>query len=334
MRRNKEGAVSKSDSPTSRQPARRAFPAIEAVPSHTAHETPFRLSAPVPMGRCRATLTVLTGSEAGRLVAVGRHGSVIGRARDADLIVDDDAVSRYHARISPAEDGGFAIEDLGSINGTFVGANHVVRSSLVTGDQVQLGREFRLRFRIIDAGEETLYRSLYESSVHDGLTRAFNRRHFSDRLFVEVSHARRANIDLAALMIDVDRLKELNDTYGHLVGDRALCGVVAVIAGSIRSEDLLARYGGDELAVLAPRTDPRQAYRLAARSRCAVEGLRLVAGGKEVPVSVSIGVASLSELGPSSEPHVALLSLADERLYQAKRSGRNSVFPGSSGRTE
>jgi diguanylate cyclase (GGDEF)-like protein len=341
MWRKPAHAVSKSQSPTFRQSTRiRAVATPTSVARLSANDsgsievasptmrrldTPLHAVSPIPIAGHRGTLTVLTGCDAGRIVVVGRKGLVIGRAPDAGLIVEDDAVSRHHARVDCAEDGSFTIEDLRSKNGTFVGANRVGRSPLVTGDQVQLGRELRLRFRTIDAGEEALYRTLYESSVHDGLTRAFNRRHFSDRLFVEVAYARRTNTDLAVLMIDVDRLKEVNDTYGHLAGDRALCGIVAVIASSIRVEDLLARYGGDELAIIAPGTDHEEATRLAERARRAVEGLQLAAGGHDVRVSVSIGVASLRELELSAE-QVDLLSLADERLYGAKRAGRNSVF--------
>jgi len=293
-------------------------------------DTPLRPSVPISGGAYCATLTVLTGVDAGRLVDIDEQGLVIGRAPDTDLVVEDETVSRYHARISPDREGGFTVEDLRSANGTFVGANRVTRSPLVTGDQIQLGREYRLRFRILDATEESLYRKLYQLSVHDPLTRAFNRRHLSDRLIAEVAHSQRSNTEMAVLMIDVDRLKHLNDTYGHLAGDRALCGIVAAISRSIRVDDILARYGGDELTIVAPGTDHQEATWLAERVRRAVEGLRLSAGGRDVHITISIGVASLRELGQCEEPHIKLLSLADERLYHAKRSGRNSVFAGGS----
>jgi diguanylate cyclase (GGDEF)-like protein len=308
---------------------------LEAIRSPAVpRNTPLRPSAPpTTTGTYRATLTVLTGYDAGRLIVIPPHGILVGRAPDADLVLEDEAVSRFHARIAPCEGGGFDIEDLHSANGTFVGSSRVGRTPLVTGDQIQLGHELQLRFRIIDAVEESLYRSLYESSMHDGLTRAFNRRHFSERLLAEISRARRSGSDLAALMIDVDHLKELNDVYGHLAGDRALCSIVGIIGSSMRVEDLLARYGGDELAILAPGTDHLEATRLAERSQRAVEGLRLSAGGTDVRVTVSIGVASLSELPPSEQAHTDLMSLADERLYQAKRGGRNSVFSGNTTRS-
>jgi two-component system cell cycle response regulator len=298
------------------------------VPQSSRRDTPILPSAPIGGGAHRATLTVLTGLHAGRLLAMGPNDLVIGRAPDADLIVEEDSVSRHHARISRGQDGTFTIVDLDSANGTFVGVKRVSQARLMTGDQVQLGRELRLRFRLIDATEESLYRQLYESSVHDGLTRAYNRRHFSERLLVEVSRALRTDSEVAVLMIDVDRLKELNDTCGHLAGDRALASIAASISHSVRLEDLFARYGGDEFAILAPGTNHDDAIRLAERVRRGVDGLRFGAGGKSVRVTVSVGVASLRELGPSDETHIALVSLADERLYRAKRRGRNSVFSG------
>lgn len=295
---------------------------IEVAPLQVAcRDTPLRPSALIPLGTYRATLTVLTGLEKGRLVAVGRNGLVIGCAPEADLVVQGDAVSRHHARIAADEGGGFAIEDLQSASGTFVGAHRVRQSPLVTGDQVQLGREVRLRFRIIDATEESIYGKPYEPSVHDGLTRAFNRPHFARRLFAEVSHARRANTDVAVLMVCVDRLRRVHESYGRLAGDRVLTGIVALIDRSIRTEDVLARYSGDTFAILAPATGRREATRLAERVRLAVEGLRLSAAGTSVRVTVSIGVASLSEVAPSGEPHLELLSLADENLRQAKPVG-------------
>lgn len=304
---------------------------MEVAPSLSVRpQTSLRPSALIPVGTYRATLTVIRGSDTGRLVAIGRNGLVVGSAPDADLVVDGDGVSRYHARISADEGGTFHVEDLGSASGTFVGANQVSRSPLVTGDQVQFGRELRLRFRIIDATEKSTYGEVYEPSLHDELTRAFNRPHFFHRLFAEGAHARRAHTDVSVLMIGVDRLKELNDACGHLAGDRALSSIVGVIGSSIRVGNALARYDGDELALLAPLTNPRESTRLAERLLLAVAGLRLTAWGKNVHLTVSIGTASLSEVLPSSqEPHLELLSLANERLCEATRAERGAMFSGS-----
>jgi two-component system cell cycle response regulator len=285
---------------------------------------PLATALPLP-GEARATLTLLTGLHAGQLKAVDGVTTIIGRASDADLVVDEMGVSRHHARIARTPAGGFYVEDLKSTNGTFVGAARVGVALLHRGDVLQLGPHLRVRFAIVDAVEESLYRQLYESSVRDPLTNAFNRKYFVARLLAEIARARRAEGDVAVLMIDVDSLKSVNDSFGHLAGDRALCAVAARILRVLRVEDVLARYGGDEFVVLAAGAGNFDAERLAERVRRAVEGLHLSARGHEVRITTSIGVASLSELAAADEPVATLLAMADSRMYGAKESGRNKV---------
>jgi diguanylate cyclase (GGDEF)-like protein len=273
----------------------------------------------------RATLTVLTGLHAGRLVTLDGVPITIGRAADADLVVDDTGVSRHHTRVARTAEGAFYAEDLGSTNGTFLNASRVGVALLRGGELLQLGPDLQVRFAIVDSVQETLYRRLYESSVHDSLTHVFNRKYLDDRLLAEIGHARRADGDVVVLMIDVDCLKEVNDRFGHLAGDRALCTIAARILRALRVEDMLARYGGDEFVVLAVGTAGPEAIRLAQRVRHAVEGLVMSARGQEVRITVSIGLASLAELAPGDEPAPALLALADARMYSAKTSGRNRV---------
>jgi len=288
-------------------------------------DTPLLPTPPPVAGNARATLTVLSGLQAGRLIAVDGDPVTIGRAPDADLVVDETGVSRHHARIGRTPAGGFYVKDLGSMNGTFVGATRVGVALLHRNDLLQLGPHLRVRFAVVDSVEESLYRQLYESSVHDPLTHVFNRRYLADRLLAEVARARRANGDVAVLIIDVDALKKVNDRFGHLAGDRALCSIAAGILRALRFEDVLARYGGDEFVVLAVGTGLTDATRLAERVRCAVEALHMNARGGEVRITTSIGVATLAEL-PANEKQVGpLLALADERLYRAKASGGNQV---------
>ena len=177
------------------------------------------------------------------------------------------------------------------------------------------------------ASANALQRRLYESSVRDPLTRAFNRAYFADRFMVETAVATRSGCEAALLMIDLDGLKQVNDRHGHLSGDRALSFVAARIAGAIRMGDVLARYGGDEFVVLAGRTSLDRALILAERVRGSVAHLCFVAGGERIAITVSVGVASLREVEADSQPKQALLRLADERLYSAKRAGRNCVHP-------
>jgi two-component system cell cycle response regulator len=312
-----------SDLPPTRPPPGGAtVPERESVSLR--RDTPL-LPAPLPFAESpRATLTMLTGLHAGRLVSIHERPVTIGRALDADLVIDETGVSRHHARVARTPDGGFYVEDLGSVNGTFVGETRVTVAPLERGNLLQLGPRVRMRFAIVDAVDEALHQQLYESSVRDPLTQVFNRRYLSGRLLTEVARARRANGDLAVLMIDVDSLKAINDAFGHLAGDRALCAVAARIHRALRAEDVLVRYGGDEFVVLAIGTDRVDARQLAERVRRAVEGLQMSARGREVRITASIGVASLAELAAKGEPS-ALLAAADARMYQAKQSGKNRV---------
>jgi two-component system cell cycle response regulator len=293
---------------------------------HPRRDTPH-VHTPLPLsGTSRATLTVLTGLHAGRLTAIDGAPVTVGRALDADLVVDDAGVSRHHLRITHMPAGGFCVEDLASTNGTFVGDARVGVAVLHRNDLLQLGPTARIRFAIIDSVAESLRRQLYESSVRDPLTLAFNRRYFVERLAAEIAHERRAQGDVAVLMIDVDSLKTINDLFGHIAGDRALCSVAARILRTLRVEDVLARYGGDEFVVLAAGTDRADAGQLAERIRRAVEGLCMSARGREVRITTSIGVASLAELSTGDEPVETLLAMADERMYGAKAAGKNKVL--------
>ena len=200
----------------------------------------------------------------------------------------------------------------------------VAVAPLEHGDYVQLGGSLLVRFAMIDPTEEALARQLYESSVHDPLTRVYNRRYLLGRLEAEVACARRTGDPLALLMLDVDRFKRFNDAFGHLPGDRALCFIAAKVLRQIRAGSVLARYGGEEFVVLSPGTAGPEAGRLAERVRRAIEGLRFSAAATTVSLTVSIGVATVADLG-THEGGAALLSLAESHLDAAKAAGRNRV---------
>jgi two-component system cell cycle response regulator len=273
----------------------------------------------------RATLTLLTGMHAGRPTTVDSAGLIVGRAGEANLILEDAGVSRRHARVARASDGSFYVEDLGSANGTFVGSARVGIALLRQGDVLQLGPHVRIGFAMVDEAEESLRQNLYEFSVHDPLTHLYNRKYLADRLLSEVARARRTNGELSLLMADVDSLKHVNDRFGHVAGDRAVCIVGARIKRAIRIDDVLARYGGDEFVVIAPGTGAVEALHLAERVRRAIGELLLGARGEVVHLTLSIGVASLAEVTSADRHLPGLVALADTRLYRAKREGRNRV---------
>ena len=286
--------------------------------------TPLRPGCPLAAGTARATVSVVSGLDAGRIVPLEGTSLALGRGAESDLQLEDVEVSRLHARIVRGSGGSFHLEDLGSTNGTFVNTRRATVAPLTDGDRIQLGPGTLLRFALTDPLDERLQADLYESSIRDPLTRAFNRRYLSGRLVVEVAHARRHGVPLAALMLDVDHFKHFNDRYGHFVGDRILCFVVAHASRVLRAGDLLARFGGDEFVVIARDTDLDQAAALGDRMRSAIEGLHMSAGGKLVSITTSMGVGALEELAPEADAD-DLLELIDGRLGIAKCEGRNRV---------
>jgi diguanylate cyclase (GGDEF)-like protein len=283
--------------------------------------TENRLPARGPKLRDRATLTLVTGPSAGSIYTLTSEETHIGRARECAIRIDDAGISRLHARIVQA-DGGFWLEDLDSRNGTFVAGSKVKRHRLAEGDRLGIGPAVELRFAFTDAVEEDMLRRLYESSVLDALTGAFNRKHFAERLAGELAYARRHDAQLTLLMFDLDHFKRINDTLGHLAGDHVLRSVSALVKRTLRTEDIFARYGGEEFAILARGIDIERAYLMGERIRTMVSGAKIYFDGKHVPVTISLGAASLACCGQAATGE-ALIGKADERMYAAKRAGRN-----------
>ena len=167
-------------------------------------------------------------------------------------------------------------------------------------------------------------RKIETMAIIDELTGMFNRRHLLERFNQEFGRAQRLNKDLGCVMIDLDHFKDINDSYGHLAGDRVLKEAARLVAGSIRTYDIAGRYGGEEFLVILPDTSFEHARTLAERIRQALgENLSRQAGiPVSNPVTASIGIASLSAEDRSVND---LLLRADNGLYKAKGEGRNKV---------
>jgi diguanylate cyclase (GGDEF)-like protein len=290
-------------------------------------DTPHTIVLPDDPHPDRATLTMLAGPDAGASFAVSTAEITLGRSRSSTIPIDELSVSRHHARILREGEGRYCIEDLGSTNGTFVSGRRVKQSPLRSGDRIQIGREAVLRFAMVDEIEETMQRRLYETASRDTLTGLLNRRTLFERLAAEIAHSTESGEDLGLLMIDVDHFKRVNDTFGHVAGDQALRAVALSGAQALRAGDHFARYGGEEMAVVARGADRTSATALAERFRRIIADVRVEVGGGAVGMTVSVGVAVLSECTRWTNG-LDLVALADERLYQAKQSGRNRVCAG------
>lgn len=166
-------------------------------------------------------------------------------------------------------------------------------------------------------------RRLHEETRLDSLTGLHNRRAFEEKIQREVQIAARDNTPLTLLMMDLDHFKQLNDTWGHALGDRALRTFGGVLLTVTGTRDAVARLGGEEFAILLPGRSPRSALSLAERLRATVEGLRLSEGEELVRFTVSVGLSSLL---PGEKSFEQMLRRADRALYKVKRSGRNRVL--------
>ncbi|MCU1281813.1 MAG: diguanylate cyclase/phosphodiesterase [bacterium] len=297
--------------------------------SEETNATPLvRLTGDV-QGPKRPCLVVIAGAHLGEIFPVEGE-IIIGRDDEANLrLAEDEGVSRRHARVTPVADGAL-LADLGSQNGTFVDGDRVSERVLKEGMKIRIGQTTVLKFARYDAVEEAAQRQLLESALRDGLTRAFNRRYFVERLGAEIRFAERHAQPVALLLLDLDNFKQINDSHGHLIGDDVLRAVVGVLNDTLRAEDVLARYGGEEFAVLVRGVNKEGARVLGDRLRREVAEMGLTKeGGEKLAVTVSIGISifpleNAADL-PSEQVGKRLIELADAALYRAKNAGRDRV---------
>jgi two-component system cell cycle response regulator len=165
---------------------------------------------------------------------------------------------------------------------------------------------------------------LEELSSRDSLTGVFNRRHFSTMLETAFQHSTRYQRPLSVVIIDVDHFKNINDSFGHQSGDVVLAEVAARFARSVRASDTVARYGGEEFVVLLPETPLADAMMFAEKLRTVISSSPVrLPDGIELPVTVSVGTASLAHTGFATSSE--MIAAADQALYRAKHNGRNRV---------
>ena len=277
---------------------------------------------PAPRERDRAVLVRMDSVQAGHVVSLDGPATRLGRHPDNDAVIDDEGMSRSHACVS-YQDGYYYVEDLDSSNGTYVNGERVQKAVLTDAAVIQLGPRVCFRFSLTDEHQERMLRQLYESSVRDALTGAYNRHFFLERLGAEVAYAARHSSHAAVLMFDVDHFKKVNDTHGHQAGDAVLKGIATATSALLRQEDVFARYGGEEFVLLLRGVTRVGAQRAGERLLGVIQKLRIPYGEKMLAVTVSVGCASMEcAEQPTSE---VLIAVADRRLYAAKRAGRNCV---------
>jgi diguanylate cyclase (GGDEF)-like protein/PAS domain S-box-containing protein len=211
-----------------------------------------------------------------------------------------------------------------SIN-PIIDKTHKITGFLIFGEDMtekQLNKQLLNEIELRKHAEKDLTRAnqeLERLAKHDPLTDLYNRRYFIDQLELEFERAKRYNASLSVLIMDLDYFKDVNDTHGHLIGDKVLVSVASSIIKTTRSTDIAGRYGGEEFCMILPSTDAEKAYITAEKLRTAIS-MNRHEGDFEFTITCSIGI---TEMDPNDSDLLHLIRRADEALYLAKDAGRN-----------
>jgi diguanylate cyclase (GGDEF)-like protein len=266
-----------------------------------------------------ACIVVIYGPELGKRMQLGAAPFEIGRSSKNELFVDQESISRHHARIT--YDGtDHWVADLNSTNGTYVNDLSVREQRLHDGDQLRVGRSI-LKFMTGENVEVHYHEEIYRLMTVDALTQIFNRRYFNEALEREVNRSKRYKRQLSIISFDIDHFKRVNDTYGHLAGDNLLRQIAGAVKNRLRRDDVFARTGGEEFGIVLPEVGIDGARTTAEKVRRIVESTPLKHDKEVIPCTVSVGLTCLQ----ADDTSEALYKRADERLYEAKLGGRNRV---------
>lgn len=280
------------------------------LPTHGRHRLPV--------------LVVLRGQDVGRRYLLNERSLVVGRNPDrAQLVLTGDPqVSSAHCRIEEGAHEGWTVEDLRSTNGTFVSGRRTERGPLADGDRLELGQTL-LKFTFHDEIESEFHRAVDHLMNVDDLTGLPVQRVFQQRANEGLDKDLAAGREAAVFMMDLDGLKKMNDTHGHLCGGRSIAvtgqrlGVLVARAGGV-----VSRFGGDEFSAFVPDCGEARARELGEAMRTAIGGEAIAWNEVLVQPTISIGFALAPAAGRSLEE---LVRRADEALYRAKAAGRNCV---------
>jgi two-component system, cell cycle response regulator len=268
-----------------------------------------------------ACLVQIYGKNIGKKYSLDRVQLTIGRGPDNAIMVEMDNVSRTHCKIYGGS-GGHYIEDMGSTNGTFVNDEELAeRRRLANGDFIKIGGVI---FKFIDGDniEGLYYEEIYRMAIIDGLTQIYNKRYLLEFLEREMSRCMRYSRPLTLIMFDLDHFKSVNDDFGHLAGDYVLRRMAGLVQDkNIRKEECFARYGGEEFAIVLPDTPVERGVILADKIRLMTEETNYEFEDNIIPVTISMGVAQMKR----KDEIQSFIANADEKLYDAKRAGRNCV---------
>lgn len=269
----------------------------------------------------RPVLVVVSGSESdvGRRVIVERT-LLIGRDPDAALPLSDGLVSWHHACIDDRGDG-WALVDLGSTNGVSLNDQKVSDAALKPNDTIVIGTSV-MRFELQD-GVAQAYNQVVERLLNiDDLSGLFVRRKFDAELAQMLEAGRKQGASVALLVMDLDGIKKINDTHGHLFGAYVIGAAGKLIGEVVGARGMGSRFGGDEFLAALPGLDAAAGVAVAEEIRAAIAAHPFEREGVPLRPGISIGVA---EFPADADDPLGWFQKADEALYRAKQGGKNRV---------
>ncbi len=263
-------------------------------------------------------MLVVSGPVAGTIVPLKKRETVLGRGEDCHVQLRDDSVSRRHTLVTSILDRWLAI-DLGSTNGTFINETRIERAELKEGDLLRVGK---VVLKLTgDRHEQEYLRHVLDLANTDALTGLHNRRHFDATLDAELSRPAEPGAQHSLILFDVDRFKDVNDEFGHGIGDAVLKHLASVARSQLSRGQLPYRTGGEEFAVFMPNTPHSLARASAELLRRAIETAVFKVEDLQIQVTVSLGVARFE----AGDDVTRFYQRADKLLYSAKANGRNRV---------
>lgn len=269
-----------------------------------------------------ACLVMIVGEDLGQRFPLQGNAITIGRSPACEISLQDAALSRRHCRIVPSNEGAVLV-DLESTNRTYLNDEEVVVRPLNDGDCIKIGST-QFKYLYGDRSEQVYFEEIYRLMTRDALTGAMNKRVFDKELDRFFSLFLRHGNRMSLIMMDIDHFKKFNDKHGHLAGDKVLADLGEIIREEKRNEDIFCRFGGEEFVLLLPETGISGAVQIAERLRQRLSEHTFEFDDKKLDVTLSFGVAELTE---GIRDKDQLVKQADNRLYMAKRQGRNQVVP-------
>jgi two-component system, cell cycle response regulator len=266
-------------------------------------------------------LTFLSGDQVGRRIMLANDHITLGRSSEATIMLRDTLVSRLHLAIGfNPEPGVYVIQDLKSTNGSFLNGIRITEAALKESDKILIGNTI-LRFGWSDVFDLRYQNEIDNLLNIDELTGLVVKRRFDEELdrFIAVSLTRGA--ELAMVMMDIDGVKQINDTHGHAFGAYTISQTGKLIKAITNQKGLASRFGGDEFMVFLPNFQLDAAEQIAETIRLQVETYTFEMEGIILRPTISIGVSVLKK----NDTMASLFKRADEALYISKRTGRNKV---------